>query len=93
MAALSSTEIAKIINLWNENTPDGVQWKFYHIAAEELTWRGREAAACLIDFYRIESNNDGSVTNRVEYNPVFSKTCQCGSRMSTESTFLVENSD
>lgn len=44
------------------------------MVAVELPWQDGEASACLTDFFRIESNNYGSVTNRIEYNPVFSKT-------------------
>uniref|UniRef100_A0A6P7GD95 Uncharacterized protein LOC114340821 n=1 Tax=Diabrotica virgifera virgifera TaxID=50390 RepID=A0A6P7GD95_DIAVI len=62
--ALSAVEITKMINLWNEDTPEGLQRKFYHITAVELAWRGGEVAACLTDFFRIETNNDDSVTNR-----------------------------
>uniref|UniRef100_A0A6P7G1I6 Uncharacterized protein LOC114333242 n=1 Tax=Diabrotica virgifera virgifera TaxID=50390 RepID=A0A6P7G1I6_DIAVI len=91
--ALSVVEITKMITLWNEDTPEGLQRKFYHIIAVELAWRGGEVAACLTDFFRIETNNDGSVTNRVQYNPVFSKTCQGGSRRCTDSKFLIENND
>lgn len=47
---LNPIEINKIINLWNENTPEGLQRKFYHIVAVELAWRGGEAVICLIDF-------------------------------------------
>uniref|UniRef100_A0A6P7FXK5 Uncharacterized protein LOC114335199 n=1 Tax=Diabrotica virgifera virgifera TaxID=50390 RepID=A0A6P7FXK5_DIAVI len=36
--ALSAVEITKMINLWNEDTPEGLQWKFYHITAVELAW-------------------------------------------------------
>lgn len=90
---LSSTEMNKIINFWDENTPLGLLRKFYHIAAVELAWRGGEAVACLVEYFHIEKNNDGSPTNRVEYNPVFSKTCQGGSKNCASSKWLVQNSD
>lgn len=91
--ALSSIELSKMINFWNENTPEGLQRKFYHIAAVELAWRGGEASACLTDFFHTETNNDDSLTNRIEYNPIFSKTCQGGSGFCTDSKYLVKNND
>lgn len=92
-APLSLSEFNRIINFWDENTPEGLQRKFYHIAAVELAWRGGEAVACLLEFFQLEKNNDGTPTNRVEYNPIFSKTCQGGSKNCTDSKYLVQNSD
>lgn len=91
--SLSLSEINQIILLWNENTPEGLMRKFYHIAAVELAWRGGEAVACLLNFFQPEKNNDGSLTNRIEYNPVFSKTCQGGSKSCTSSKWLIANSE
>lgn len=90
--SLNLSEVNRIIMLWDENTPEGLMRKFYHIAAVELAWRGGEAVACLVDFFQVEKNNDGSPTNRIEYNPVFSKTCQGGSKSCTSSKWLVSNS-
>ncbi|XP_074031508.1 uncharacterized protein [Leptinotarsa decemlineata] len=77
---LTSNEMSKIINFWDENTPIGLLRKFYHIATVELAWRGGEGAACLVDYFHIEKDNNGSPTNRIECNPIFSKTCQGGSK-------------
>ena len=62
--SLSLSEVNQI--LLDENTPEGLIRKFDHIAAVELAWRGGEAVACLLDFFQIEKNNDGSPTNRIE---------------------------
>lgn len=50
--SLNLSEVNKIILLWDENTPEGLMRKFYHIAAVELAWRGGEAVACLVDFFK-----------------------------------------
>lgn len=90
-ASLSLIDLTKIIKIWDENTPHGLQRKMYHIIAVELAWRGGEATNCLIDYFNIEKNNDGTLTNRIEYNPIFSKTCQGGSKSCTNSKWLVPN--
>lgn len=48
----SSVEITKMINLWDENTPEGLQQIFYHISQ---AWRGGEAVACLTDLFSYQS--------------------------------------
>lgn len=83
--------MARIIKLWDECTPEGLQNFFYHIVAVELAWRGGEPADCLIDYFTIDKNHDGTPTNRIEYNPIFSKTCQGGSKSCTNSKCLVPN--
>lgn len=50
--SLSLSEVNQIILFWDENTPEGLMRKFYHIAAVELAWRGGEAVACLLDFFK-----------------------------------------
>ncbi|MVN24870.1 DUF3504 domain-containing protein, partial [Staphylococcus aureus] len=52
-----------------------------------------EGAACLVDYFHIEKDNNGSPTNKIEYNPIFSKTCQGGSKNCASSKWLVQNSD
>ena len=51
------SEIAKI---YDENTPDGLQRKFYQVAAFELAWRG-EVAGCLVEHFKEETQNDGTL--------------------------------
>lgn len=91
-SALSIDDIEKIVKIWNEETPEGLQRKFYHIAAYELAWRGGEATRCKIHFFKEERNCYGILTNRIEYNPIFSKTCQGGSQKCTDSKWLTSNS-
>lgn len=90
-AALTMTEIKNIASSYDENTPDGLQKKFYHIAAVELAWRGNEAVACEVDFFLKETNNDGFETGRIEYNPIFSKTAQGGNKNLSDSKWLIPN--
>jgi hypothetical protein len=52
-----------IISLWDEDTPVGLQRKFYHIASVVLAWRGGEAFKCLTCHLKQEINNDGSLTS------------------------------
>lgn len=72
----SPIELEQIINSYDEDTPDGLQKKFFHIASFELAWRGGEGSACILDYFKEETGNDGVVTGRIVYNPIFSKTCQ-----------------
>lgn len=90
-AALTNSEIQKMINIYDENTPDGLLKKFYHIAAHELAWRGGEATFCLVKYFREELDNQGVLTGRIEYNPIISKTAQGGSKKLTDSKWLVTN--
>jgi integrase len=90
-SSLTREELEKIISLWDEETPEGLQRKFYHIASYELAWRGGEAVNCLIDHFTDEINNTGKTTGRIIYNPVFSKTSQGGSRPLTMDKWLIEN--
>lgn len=58
--------------VWTEDTPEGLQKKFFNIVAKELAWRGNEGAFASIFHFKKELNNFGNFTNRIEYNPVFS---------------------
>jgi hypothetical protein len=83
-AALNCEQQNKIIELWNEDTPEGLQRKIFHIVSYELAWRGGEATNCLIKFFQDELDNFGKPTGRISYNPIFSKTCQDGALPLTE---------
>lgn len=89
--ALTRPEIEKMAASQDEDTPDGLQRKFFHIAASELAWRGNEAVFCLTDYFHEEKQNDGSSTGRIEYNPIFTKTTQGGAHKTAESKWLVRN--
>jgi hypothetical protein len=90
-AALRNEEYLKMVKLWDEETPHGLQHKFFLIVARELAWRGNEAANCLVSFFREERNNFGDLTGRLKYNPIFSKTHQGGCHSLSESKWLVPN--
>lgn len=62
--ALTVKEHQRIARTLDENTPDGLQRKFYQIAAFELAWRGGEASACLIEYFKEEIQNDGSPSGK-----------------------------
>lgn len=89
--AVSQPDIIKMAKLWCEETPEGLQKKFYHIAAYELAWRGGEAANCKVYHFKEETGHDGKYTNRIEYNPIFSKTTQGGSKKCMNSKWLTKN--
>jgi hypothetical protein len=76
---------------WNEEEPEGLQKIFYHVAAFELTWRGGEATYCKIFYFKEEKSNDGKITGRFEYNPVFTETCQGGARKLSDCKYLASN--
>lgn len=90
-AAMTFEEHQAICKQWDENTPMGLQMKFYHIASVELAWRGGEASSCLIEYFHEEVNNEGSTTGRIKYNPMFSKTCQGGGQPCVNTKWLVTN--
>ncbi|KAJ3661767.1 hypothetical protein Zmor_006152 [Zophobas morio] len=91
--ALSYEEHHKTCKQWNDETPVGLQMKFYHISSVELAWRGGEAASCLVDYFDEELDNKGSPTGRIKYNSIFSKTCQGGSQPCAVTKWLVTNSE
>jgi hypothetical protein len=91
--ALKKQEIFEMALSWIEEEPVGLQRKFYHIAANELAWRGGEAANCKVFYFKIETDNNEQETRRVEYNPVFSKTAQGGNQKLADSKWLVANTD
>ena len=80
-----------MLNVWDEETPDDLQKKFYLIASVELAWRGGEGAMCSIKYFKEETNSDGIQTGRIEYNPVFTKTTQGGTSKCADSKWLIEN--
>lgn len=51
----------------------------------------REPTALGIHYFKEEIGNDGNATGRVEYNPVFSKTCQGGSQKLADTKWLSPN--
>ena len=77
-------------DLWKEDTPVGLQRKFFQIASYELEWRGGEAVNCLIDYFEEELDNVGK-TPGASYNPPFSKTAQGGAKPLAEKKWLVQN--
>ncbi|XP_023310426.1 uncharacterized protein LOC111691585 [Anoplophora glabripennis] len=89
--ALSDAEYMKIVELWDEDCPEGLQRKFFHIASHELAWRGGEGAVANIEYFVEETDNFGKFTGRIEYNPIFSKTTQGGSRKLADSKWLITN--
>lgn len=92
-ASLSAEDLNRILKQFDEDTPDGLQKMFYHIAAVELAWRGGEAANCKLDYFKEEINNNGSFSGRIEYNSIFSKTSQGGDKRLAESKYLTRNQE
>ncbi|XP_031341004.1 uncharacterized protein LOC116169118 [Photinus pyralis] len=87
-----------MMNVWNENTPEGLQRKLFIIISVELAWRGNEGLTTLVHHFKEELGNDGIYTGRIEYNPVFTKTTQGGERkcansknIKTDRLFLTVN--
>lgn len=90
-ASLTEKEFSTLTMKFNEETPDGLQRKFFMLASYELAWRGGEGARCLTHFFNEELDNTGTPTGRIEYNPIFSKTAQGGAKPLTESKWLIPN--
>lgn len=64
-ASLNMDDYYKMVSLWDESTPTGLQRKFYFIAAVELAWRGGEAARCLTEHFKEEIDNYGIKTGEI----------------------------
>lgn len=89
--ALSNTELLQIFNYWDEDTPCGLQRKFFHVASYELAWRGGEATKCLVHYFKKETDIKRLNTGRIEYNPIFTKTAQGGAQRCANSKWLTPN--
>ncbi|KAJ3648473.1 hypothetical protein Zmor_020274 [Zophobas morio] len=88
---LTLEEYNKILKIYNEDTPDGLQKMFFYVAGLELAWRGCEGVNVTIKHFKEESDNCGLPTGRIEYNCIFSKTAQGGSHKLTDSKWLATN--
>ncbi|KAG5900123.1 hypothetical protein JTB14_012796 [Gonioctena quinquepunctata] len=89
--ALNKKDIVKMAELWNIDNPEGLQKRFFRKASYELAWRGGEAANCKIYHFREEKNQYGTSTRRFEYNTIFSKTTQGGSKKLADSKWIIKN--
>lgn len=87
---LSEDEQNQIKAVWNEDTPQALQRKFYHIGigpSSAWWWRGRMSDK----FLEIEKDSFEIHTGRIVYSPVFNETCQGGEKPVTQEKWLVEN--
>ena len=91
-AALSNEEYNSILNMWDEDTPEGLQRKFFHVSSRELAWRGGEGCSASVKYFVEEKDSKGGFTGRIEYNPLFSKTTQGGAKKLADSKWLITNS-
>lgn len=89
--AFTAEEYRKMQKVWDENTPEGLQKKFFNVVAKELAWRGNEGVFATIYHFNQETDNFGKLTNRIEYNPMFNKTNQGGGKSCCDSKWLVPN--
>lgn len=88
---LSYEEFKKMIITCSEDDPDGLQKKVFFVLSFELAWRGGEGASCLVTFFKEELSNEGVITGRIEYNPLFSKTTQGGDKPCASSKWIIKN--
>lgn len=91
-APIAFQEYEEILSTFDEDCPYGLQKKFFHVVSYELAWRGGEAVKCLVQYFKIELNNAGIETGRIEYNPIFEKTAQGGAQRLADSKWLIHNS-
>lgn len=89
--ALTTQELLYMIKIHDEDTPDGLQKKIFHLFSFELAWRGNEAVNCKVHYFQQELDLKGEFTGRIEYNPIFSKTTQGGAKALASSKWLVRN--
>ena len=76
-----------------DGTPDGLQRKLFHVISYELAWRRGEGSSCLIHNFHEERDHNGFLSGRIEYNPIFTKTCQGGSKKLSDSKWLTTNKE
>ncbi|KAF2890119.1 hypothetical protein ILUMI_16054 [Ignelater luminosus] len=50
----------------DENTPEGLQRKLFHIGEYELAWRGGEASSCCVQHFLEEKDNMDVNTGRIK---------------------------
>ncbi|PSN56005.1 hypothetical protein C0J52_13719 [Blattella germanica] len=91
--ALKSEQYRAMIDSCDENTPVGLQFKFYLIASQELGWRGRDGSNCLVHYFREDVSNDGKSPRKIAYNPEFSRSLLRGVPYLLDTKWLVENED
>lgn len=63
LTAFTYKELLQILKLHDENKPDGPQ---------------KNTVNCVTDFFHEGKFNNWASTNRIEYNPIFTKTCPDG---------------
>lgn len=71
--ALSRNEMIKIIRMYKEDDPDGLQRKVFHALSFALGWRALEATKSLITFFVVEHDDSGNETGRLIYKSLFSR--------------------
>ena len=57
------------------------------------SWRGGEGYSACIQYFKEKTDNFGNPKGRIEYNPIFSKTTQGGSKKLSDSKWLIINFD
>lgn len=55
--AFNYVEFLQMVKIWEENTPEGLQKKFFHIVSYELDWRGGKAVNYLLEFFTEDRSN------------------------------------
>lgn len=88
---LNAIEWKKLFCQWDENTPSGLQKKFFHMAWYLLGWKIYQASSCLIHFFVEELDFTGTFTGRIEYNPTLGNTTEASCSHTTEKKWLVAN--
>lgn len=91
--ALGDQDWDAMVEAWDEETPEGLQKKLFMIISVELAWRGGEGSKATVYHFREERKNDGELTGRIEYNPIFTKTTQGGGNKCADSKWLTENKE
>jgi hypothetical protein len=87
---LFDLHIKELVKACDQQTPEGTEKTFF-ILSYEPAWRGPEGATAEITFFKEETNNIGDKTGRIQYNPLFMKTTQGGSRKLADTKWLVKN--
>jgi hypothetical protein len=92
-AAIPQDDKMKMMQLYTDDTPDGLNRRYYQYASFIFQWRGGEGANSSIYHYKEEKDLRGVPTGRIEYNPIFSKTCQGGDKRLSDSKFIEDTGE
>lgn len=84
----SAEDKRRMMEPYDETTPNGLIQKYYQYASFIFAWRGNEGAKTKVEHYREELDLYGNQTGQIEYNPIFTKNNQGGEKKISTSRWI-----